>query len=65
MWTPLLASISSLGRPIGAPRVFLLEILVGDVCYPPVRFVILLYGVHNGYVDMHKCVNEFVYVVWE
>ena len=26
--TPLLASSSSLGRPIGAPRVFQLEILV-------------------------------------
>ena len=51
MWTLLLASSSSLGRPIGAPRVFLTR----NTCY--ITIGIDLMDVQNilPHLILHKC----------
>ena len=53
MWTPLLASSSRLGRPIGAPRVFYLKILV-------VRWVRAMVATHRQHLVGWKASGELI-----
>ena len=59
MWTPLLASSSSLGRPIDAPRVFLTR----NTCSKPdgvcqILFYIIAFGMGLNISNIYRVIHD-------